>query len=1096
MITILAILWTIAFIALQWYSKTARDSARISDMSRIKTSLELFMVEWGKYPEPTWIVPVTYSGTLTAWHQGTFWETTFRNVMRLDKVPVDPVTETEYTYSVTNTRKEYQLAWILETQDLVLAPTNQANAWDTKATARITWSYNGAILKVINWQNMTLLASPSIICSEDLTIEECINQNKLAYDGYSNLPSNFKETQFNHLWEAGSLNLVNKADIVIFDWKTSELSDDTTEWKAARKALVENLKKAYSSTKIANREGIRRLANVDINDDTAVDNLWVAVVNNKIKSGMITASKLSVDITNDTIISTWKSCSHIKINNSSATDWIYKIDPENNWTLYDVYCDMTTDWGGWTLVAFWNEEDIDWYDNTNAWKSAGNLNIDKASSQTASFKFSDTMINTIRWTNGIYRMHWERTWVPSKDYYLKSFTYNQIASSSWGSWMYDSSDFTNVIQTSTHWGRCWVWYRSWTPSIIFNHWSGWCTGSRSWDDWWTLCFDSECSANVSKNKGVKIKMFVKNLEVTPTYSDCTNTITDWYTVPDMTHWWNQALTKDVNVTWWVETFTNTFTCNDWTYQAWTESSSVICSNTYHDEVWVCTSDTKEVQCEETETPWYSRSVLWQVTINYVSWAWEYAADCAYECTDWYIWINCNETPVYNISNSLKFSRADSAYLSRTPSVAGDRTKWTWSWWVKRNSLSSNDRQVLFWWMSTATDSWWFECGFWYNSETNDSIYCTTNSKNVATTQTFKDISKWNHVLIVVDTKQAIASDRLKVFVNGVNQNMPALSIFTEGFSAGVNQASSHTIWMSPNTVAWRYFDWQMSEVNFIDWQALTASDFGVDNNWTWSPKEYTGTYWTNWFHLDFSDSSNVWKDVSVKWNDWSSGEWNPASDDITIDTPTNIFASWASAPWVATISEWGLKSVCTSSNKIVKSNFEFSTGKWYWEVYFEWESWPYSVVWVANSSKTDWHTDTNVWSYISRQNSPGWATFNRETSSTPDHSNIDLFSSWDIIMMAVDANTWTVWYWKNGTWLHSWNPSTWINARYSNLSWTLTPVVAQSIWYGSSDLIANFWQDSSFAGTKTKQNNTDDWGIGDFYYTPPAWFKALSSKNK
>ena len=165
-------------------------------------------------------------------------------------------------------------------------------------------------------------------------------------------------------------------------------------------------------------------------------------------------------------------------------------------------------------------------------------------------------------------------------------------------------------------------------------------------------------------------------------------------------------------------------------------------------------------------------------------------------------------------------------------------------------------------------------------------------------------------------------------------------------------------------------------------------------------------------------------------------------------------------------------------------------------MYFEWESWPYSVVWVANSSKTDWHTDTNVWSYISRQNSPGWATFNRETSSTPDHSNIDLFSSWDIIMMAVDANTWTVWYWKNGTWLHSWNPSTWINARYSNLSWTLTPVVAQSIWYGSSDLIANFWQDSSFAGTKTKQNNTDDWGIGDFYYTPPAWFKALSSKNK
>ena len=119
-ITILAILGTIAFIALQWYSKTARDSARLADMSRIKSSLELFMVEWWKYPEPANIANITYSGTLDAWHQGTFWETTFRNVMRLDKIPKDPVTEIEYTYSVTNNRKEYQLAWVLETQDLVL----------------------------------------------------------------------------------------------------------------------------------------------------------------------------------------------------------------------------------------------------------------------------------------------------------------------------------------------------------------------------------------------------------------------------------------------------------------------------------------------------------------------------------------------------------------------------------------------------------------------------------------------------------------------------------------------------------------------------------------------------------------------------------------------------------------------------------------------------------------------------------------------------------------------------------------------------------------------------------------------------------------
>ncbi|MBT3853102.1 hypothetical protein HOF65_03835 [bacterium] len=46
---------------------------------------------------------------------------------------------------------------------------------------------------------MNILAVPSIICSEDLSLEECVIQNKLAYDGYSNLPSNYSETQFNHL---------------------------------------------------------------------------------------------------------------------------------------------------------------------------------------------------------------------------------------------------------------------------------------------------------------------------------------------------------------------------------------------------------------------------------------------------------------------------------------------------------------------------------------------------------------------------------------------------------------------------------------------------------------------------------------------------------------------------------------------------------------------------------------------------------------------------------------------------------------------------------------------------------------------------------
>jgi hypothetical protein len=103
--------------------------------------------------------------------------------------------------------------------------------------------------------------------------------------------------------------------------------------------------------------------------------------NNKINSGMITASKLSVDMpetTNTTVswewcvfgsstfwdcvfwwttepvvapVTTWTSCMDIKTQNAAAEDGTYTIDPENNWTGFEVYCDMTTDQWGYMLIV-------------------------------------------------------------------------------------------------------------------------------------------------------------------------------------------------------------------------------------------------------------------------------------------------------------------------------------------------------------------------------------------------------------------------------------------------------------------------------------------------------------------------------------------------------------------------------------------------------------------------------------------------------------------------------------------------------------------------------------------------------------------------
>jgi hypothetical protein len=208
---------------------------------------------------------------------------------------------------------------------------------------------------------------------------------------------------------------------------------------------------------------------------------------------------------------------------------------------------------------------------------------------------------------------------------------------------------------------------------------------------------------------------------------------------------------------------------------------------------------------------------------------------------------------YPISNSLRFNSADSAYLSRTPASASNRETWTWSGWVKRTAVT-NTGQNLF---STDNGSSTTIGQLFFNDAILE-FNCYASSAyqwRLITTQVWRDLSAWYHIVAVLDTTQATSSNRVKLYVNGVQITAFSTATYpSQNFDGAYNLNQPHYIGAAITSSG--YLNGYLTEVNFIDGQALTPSSFGLNDPETgvWSPKRYTGTYGTNGFYLKFLPS--------------------------------------------------------------------------------------------------------------------------------------------------------------------------------------------------------------------------------------------------
>ena len=228
----------------------------------------------------------------------------------------------------------------------------------------------------------------------------------------------------------------------------------------------------------------------------------------------------------------------------------------------------------------------------------------------------------------------------------------------------------------------------------------------------------------------------------------------------------------------------------------------------------------------------------------------------------------------NINGSLRFNDDDSAYLSyETGDSTTTTTQATLSAWVKRSEISSNG--CIF--GHNVSNS--LRSAIYINDD-DDFLYFQNGSNILKTNRKFRDPSAWYHFVITWDLTQSTASNRVKLYINGVQEtSFSAESYPAQNATNSVPNFGQITLGANIyNNAPDLYLDGYLAEVHFTDGTAYDADAFGEFKNGVWVAKTPEVTYGTNGFYLDFQDDTEVEAFNTVL---WTSEGGDPATVSIT-----------------------------------------------------------------------------------------------------------------------------------------------------------------------------------------------------------------------
>ena len=478
---------------------------------------------------------------------------------------------------------------------------------------------------------------------------------------------------------------------------------------------------------------------------------------------------------------------------------------------------------------------------------------------------------------------------------------------------------------------------------------------------------------------------------------------------------------------------------------------------------------------------------------------------------------------YQIDRSVRLNSADSAHFSRTPSSAGNRKTWTWSGWVKRSYLNSNGAtyQQVF----TAGTSSASRDVFFFDTDTDDTLaFFSSNGFSAGvllfrTDAVFRDPSAWYHVVLSVDTTQATAANRIKLYVNGIEQSFSTANYPAQNSDGLINSTNDHAIGRDEGQDD-EYFDGYLADVHFIDGQALAATDFGEYDADTgvWNPIRYSGSYGTNGFKLDFSDNTStttIAEDSSGNNNDWTANNISVtagADNDSLVDSPTNgtqtdtgaggevsgCYPTWNPLSGQhQELLNGNLKaeSGTISSYATIPSTIAMTSGKWYAEFKYveninaDGDGSSFFRFGISQTDR-DFESGSDPLGTAKDFGFTGAGTLRARTNGSNTYTYTgNTVADGDILSLAFDADAGKLWIARNGTWATNsggtGDPANGNNPDYSSLTYSGGYVFVAGPYAGAAS--------PAQGGGRLSAKLIANWGQRSFIYSAPSGFKALNT---